>query len=53
MTDVRRARESNRQIFDERVHHGNSAGKGYDEVASEIDEALGKLKAINLPESQP
>ena len=38
--------------LDERVHGGDAAGKSYDEVASEIDEALAKLKAIKLPEDQ-
>ena len=38
---------------DERIHAGEGAGKSYDEVATEIDEAIAKLKAIKLPESQP
>ena len=38
--------------LDERLHGGDAVGKSYDEVASEIDEALAKLKAIKLPEDQ-
>ena len=38
--------------LDERVHGGGATGKSYDEVASEIDEALATLKAIELPEDQ-
>ena len=37
--------------FDERIHGGESKGKSYDEVADQIDEAISKLKAIKLPES--
>ena len=39
--------------LDERVHGGDGAGKSYDEVANQIDEAIATLKAIKLPESQP
>ncbi len=38
--------------LDERVHGGDAAGKSYDEVASEVDEALATLKAIELPEDR-
>ena len=38
---------------DERVHGGDGVGKSYDEVAIQIDEAIARLKAMKLPESQP
>ena len=38
---------------DERIHGGDGAGKSYDEVATQIDEAIADLKAIKLPEGQP
>jgi hypothetical protein len=37
---------------DARLHGDEAAGKSYDEVAAEIDEALTKLKAIELPKDQ-
>ena len=38
---------------DERLHGGESAGKSYDEVATQVDEQFEELKAIKLPESHP
>jgi len=37
--------------LDERVHGGDSAGKSYDEVASQIESALAELKSIGKEKS--
>lgn len=39
--------------LDERVHGGASAGKSYDDVASQVDDAMAILRAIEPPEEQP
>lgn len=39
--------------LDERVHGGDSAGKSYDEVATQIDAALAKLKSLGQKEPTP
>jgi hypothetical protein len=39
--------------LDERLHHGESAGKSYDEVADQIAEAMEALRAVGKQEQQP